>query len=118
MENYSGMDLSLMHQRNGELNNMPDLFVVILKYKAPLEEIDQRIEEHRKFLSLGYDSGYFIMSGRQNPRVGGIILAGNISKLELEEFLKQDPFKQHDLADYEIIEFFAKSFNLDNLGEI
>ena len=97
---------------------MSNIFVIIIKYKAPLDIIDQYIEEHRKFLSRGYDSGYFIISGRQNPRIGGVILASNISKQELEKFLEDDPFKKNNLANYEITEFTAGSINLDNLGGI
>ena len=47
----------------------------------------------------------FLASGRKIPRNGGVILAKAQSREELDEILKQDPFNQNNLADYEVIEF-------------
>ncbi|WP_367613537.1 YciI family protein [Vibrio sp. AIC-3] len=44
-------------------------------------------------------------SGRKVPRSGGVILAKARNRGELEEALNDDPFKIHNLADYELIEF-------------
>lgn len=81
------------------------MFIINLTYKVPLEEIDQLLDDHVDFLNKQYDAGVFIASGRKVPRTGGIILSNTISKTELEAIIEQDPFRKHEVADYELIEF-------------
>ena len=81
------------------------MYIVILTYKAPLEQIEIYLESHVLYLKKQYSKGNFLASGRRVPRLGGVILAKTIDRSELEVILKQDPFSQYALADYEIIEF-------------
>jgi uncharacterized protein YciI len=81
------------------------MFVVTLNYTAPLARIDGFLEAHRAFLSEQYARGLFLMSGRKEPRDGGIIIAHAASRAELERVLADDPFHQAGLARYEIVEF-------------
>lgn len=81
------------------------MFIIEITYKKSLEDIDQYLAEHRKFLDNGYSNNYFIASGPKNPRVGGIIISQLKNRELLENILKQDPFKVHEVADYNIIEF-------------
>ena len=84
---------------------MPNnLFVVILKYIAPLEKIEACRPEHLEFLDAQYAQGTFIASGPQIPRTGGIILARGTCRETLTNLLKKDPFATQDLATYEIFE--------------
>ena len=80
------------------------MFVIEVTYKS-LEKIDFYLAAHRAFLELGYQNNYFIASGPQNPRTGGIILSQLQDRKKLEDILKDDPFQIHDIADYKIIEF-------------
>jgi len=81
------------------------MFVVILTYTKPLEEVDQHLEAHRAWLQGQYQAGAFIASGRQAPPTGGVILARAASRAELDAALAQDPFQQNRVADYQVIEF-------------
>lgn len=81
------------------------MFVVSLSYKVDLAEVDQHLDAHVAYLKKQYEDGYFLASGRKEPRTGGVILAKAGSKGELQSVLQQDPFYQHALADYEVIEF-------------
>lgn len=81
------------------------MFIVQLDYLRPLDEIDALIPAHRQFLEKQYAAGHFLLSGRKEPRTGGIILATMASKLQLEQLLKEDPFAQAGAASYQIIEF-------------
>lgn len=47
----------------------------------------------------------FLMSGRQNPREEGIILAQANSRTEIDEIIQQDPFYTNQAAEYTVIEF-------------
>ena len=83
------------------------MFVIELIYKADLVEIDAHMAAHVTFLKKYYASGNFLVSGRKVPRDGGIILAVAKSRAEVEAIIKQDPFVEHHLADFRIIEFRA-----------
>lgn len=88
------------------------MFIVSLTYLQPLEMVDQHMEEHTEFLNRQYEARRFIVSGRKVPRTGGIILAKAESIEELKEILKEDPFYQHHIADYEITEFQITKYDL------
>jgi uncharacterized protein YciI len=81
------------------------MFLVSLSYKVDLDEIDKILPRHVKYLKAQYKQGSFITSGRKIPRTGGIILFKLNTLEELQKVLEQDPFKIHNLANYEIQEF-------------
>jgi uncharacterized protein YciI len=82
-----------------------NMFVILLQYKKPLSEVDRFVPEHREFLAEQYAAGVFKMSGRMEPRTGGVILARAGSRAELETIIQRDPFHREQIADYEIVEF-------------
>jgi uncharacterized protein YciI len=83
------------------------MFVIELVYKADLREIDAYMAAHVAFLNKYYASGNFLVSGRKIPRDGGIILAVGKTRSEIERIMLQDPFCEHGLAEFRIIEFRA-----------
>jgi uncharacterized protein YciI len=83
------------------------MFIVELTYKADLTEIDAQMGAHMKYLKKYYASGHFLVSGRQIPRVGGIILAMGKDKAEIEGIVREDPFIAKGLAEVRIVEFRA-----------
>jgi len=83
------------------------MFVIELSYKVDLEEIDAQMAAHVRFLKKYYASGNFLVSGRKIPRDGGIILAVAKHRQDIEAIIKEDPFYEHRLADFRIIEFRA-----------
>ena len=48
------------------------MFIVLLKYAAPLEQIDYALPDHRAWVEKQYERGLFLASGRQVPRTGGV----------------------------------------------
>jgi uncharacterized protein YciI len=81
------------------------MFLIILSYKKPLAEVDLFVAEHRVFLEHYYASGNFLLSGRREPRDGGVILATASTRAEVEEIVRKDPFCRERIAEYEVIEF-------------
>lgn len=81
------------------------MFVVLLRYLQPLTVVEKYLQEHRNFLDKHYAAGHFLASGAQVPRIGGIILARNLSREELDVVLNEDPFHREQLATYQVIEF-------------
>ncbi|AZV06081.1 MULTISPECIES: YciI family protein [Enterobacter] len=84
---------------------MSTVYIVILTYIKPLEEVDAAIPAHVEWLKKGYAEGIFLASGRRIPRNGGVILAKCESLTSLEECLREDPFQTLKLATVEIIPF-------------
>ena len=83
------------------------MFVIELTYKAALADIDTHMAAHVVFLKKRYATGNFLVSGRKIPRDGGIILAVGDNRRQIEAIVEEDPFFEHDLADFRIIEFRA-----------
>jgi uncharacterized protein YciI len=81
------------------------MFIINLTYKVALEEVEAFLAEHIRFLDEQYALGHFLASGRKVPRTGGIILSALEDKAKVEAIIEKDPFWQHQLADYELIEF-------------
>jgi uncharacterized protein YciI len=89
------------------------MFIINLHYIVPLEELDKHMAAHVKYLKKYYKADVFLMSGRKVPRTGGIIIAQADSKEILEKIIAEDPFFQHKLAEFTIIEFLASQAHPD-----
>ncbi|WP_409462649.1 YciI family protein [Amycolatopsis sp. GA6-003] len=81
------------------------MFVVVLTYTVPLEEIDRALPAHQEWLTKQYEDGRFLASGAQKPRTGGVIVTRPIDRAQLDAILATDPFAINQLATYEIIQF-------------
>ena len=81
------------------------MFLVILTYEKGLDVVDALLAEHVRFLDAHYASGAFLLSGRQEPRAGGVILARCASREALLAILAEDPFRREGAARYDVIEF-------------
>ncbi|MCG9558786.1 GTP cyclohydrolase [Vibrio kanaloae] len=80
------------------------MFIVSLEYQVSLEEVDLFIPEHVEFLNKQYELGHFQLSGRKNPRTGGVILFTLSNREQLDMLLTEDPFYRENIAKYEVIE--------------
>lgn len=76
-----------------------------MHYTKPLEEVSQKVEEHRAYLQKGYEAGILLASGPRNPKDGGIIIGKFASKSEVLKFSESDPYVKYNVAEYEIFEF-------------
>jgi uncharacterized protein YciI len=94
------------------------MFIIDLHYIVPLEQLDEHMAEHVKYLEKYYKADVFIVSGRKVPRTGGIILAQADSKEILEKIIADDPFYKHKLAEFTITEFLASKSHPDLKGLI
>lgn len=79
------------------------LFLIVLHYTRPLPEVDAHLDAHRAFLARHYARGDFLLSGRQEPRTGGVIVARFASRAEAEACLASDPFAQAGVAEHTLI---------------
>ena len=75
------------------------MFIAILTYKKPLEEVDRYLQAHRDYLAEHYAAGDFIASGPQTPRIGGVIMMKGENRTALDTIIAQNPFKINKLPD-------------------
>ena len=80
-------------------------FVIEIKYTVPFEELGEVIPMHREFLNVGYKNGWLLMSGPQNPKTGGIVIARAENENILLEYFKKDPYAVHNVAEHKFTEF-------------
>ena len=94
------------------------MFIAILTYKKPIEEVDRFLQAHRNYLAEHYAAGDFIASGPQTPRIGGVIMIKADNREAVDSIIVQDPFNINGIADYQIVEFTPTMFLNDNLKNI
>jgi uncharacterized protein YciI len=87
--------------------NFGRVFVLLLTYVKTLSEVDALMREHVAWLDEQYDAGRFLVSGRQIPRTGGVILALGDDREAIEALAASDPFVSGGVATCEVIQFRA-----------
>ena len=80
-------------------------FIVEITYSVPIDKIAAITPLHRGFLKQWYEKGWFLMSGPQNPRVGGMVVARAPSLEEIQAVFQNDPYFLNDAATYNFTEF-------------
>jgi uncharacterized protein YciI len=81
------------------------VFVLLVNYLVPLERIDELRPRHVAYLQRHYADGTFLVSGRQRPPAGGVILARDVDRAQLERIIATDPYVTEGAAEYTIVEF-------------
>ncbi|MET9467188.1 YciI family protein [Streptomyces sp. NPDC006544] len=89
------------------------MFVMELTYTAPIEAVEEELDAHIAWLDGYYAAGIFLASGRKVPRDGGMILAGGVSRAEIEKIASEDPFTLAGVCTYRITEFLATKTSSD-----
>ena len=93
------------------------MFVLVLTYTKPLEEVDALMRDHMAWLNAGYRDGHFLVSGRQIPRTGGVILARGDDREAVEALAAADPFVREGVAKVDVIQFRASQSADDFPGD-
>ena len=81
------------------------MFIVSLSYIKPLSEIETHLPAHIDYLDRHYAAGTFLLSGRKEPRTGGVIIMRAGNRAQAEAVIAEDPFYQAGLAEYQITQF-------------
>ena len=83
------------------------MFLVLIHYTRPPEEVERVRASHRSFLDEYYASGHLVVSGPRQPKTGGVVLARASSLDAVKAIFAKDPFQVAGVADYEFVEFEA-----------
>jgi len=85
------------------------MFLILLTYKKPLEDVDRVVPAHMRWLAEHYAAGDFLLSGRKQPRTGGVILATVPTRAAAEAIARSDPLVSEGMAELDIVEFVAST---------
>lgn len=80
--------------------------LAVLRYRKPMEEVMEVLEEHREYLRGLKDAGILLASGPLNPRSGGALLlrvSDEDSTAALDRIRDEDPFTLKGCAQYELL---------------
>jgi uncharacterized protein YciI len=80
-------------------------FLILIRYKVPMEVIEQHTPAHREYLKTQYAQGRMLMSGPLVPRTAGVLWAQAVEKEEIVSMMEGDPFYTNEVAEWEIMEF-------------
>ena len=81
------------------------MFIIFLKFSDNKKLAGSYMEEHNKWIKKGIEDNQFMIIGSLQPNQGGCIIATSPSFSEVEQRVKQDPFVEHNIVQYEIHEF-------------
>jgi uncharacterized protein YciI len=85
------------------------MYIVMLAYTAPREEIDYLLADHVEWLARHYVAGHFLCSGRRPENTGRVILTRPMPRGRLEALLATDPLDLNHMVRHEVVEFEATS---------
>lgn len=79
------------------------MFLLLARYLKPIEEVDRLLEEHKAW--IGRHSDRILLTAREEPLIGGLILARGGSVDEMWEMIREDPFHAAGVSEYEVREY-------------
>lgn len=105
-----------MSFRIGDRVYREGMFVILLSYKEPVEEVDYLLPDHTGWLDKQFEEGHFLACGRLRQRPGSVIIAKPMPRLRLDAIMATDPLVVHRRMNYEVIEFDATRTATDLLA--
>ena len=84
------------------------MFIVLLKFAENKSKAGEFMEGHNQWIKSGFDDGVFLLVGSLQPSLGGAVVAHNISLLELNAKVDEDPFVKEGVVNAEILEIDPK----------
>ncbi|MHA1067160.1 YciI family protein [Enterobacter ludwigii] len=79
------------------------LHAVTLTYLTQPDAISAHLDAHKKWLARGFNEGKILFAGPLSNGAGGYILFQGKDVSEIHNFLKDDPFIIHSIADAEVM---------------
>jgi uncharacterized protein YciI len=101
---YAGKNAALS---SGSGRTVTGMYIVMLAYTAPREEIDYLLPDHIEWLTRHYEAGHFLCSGRQPRQAGRVIITRPMPRARLEAMLATDPLDVARMVRHEVVEFEA-----------
>ena len=79
--------------------------MLLARYTRPADEVDRMLDDHKAWITRNAEAGRILLTARQVPLTGGLILARGDSEQAIWEMIREDPFHASGAAEYEVLEF-------------
>jgi uncharacterized protein YciI len=76
--------------------------LVLLKFSSNKSKAKEHLSGHSAWIERGLDEGLFLVVGSLLPQLGGVVVAHNITRAQLDARLCEDPFVVHDVVTTEV----------------
>ncbi|WP_028661579.1 YciI family protein [Saccharomonospora saliphila] len=83
------------------------MYVVLLSYTAPQNEIDYVLPDHSDWITRQYEHGLLLASGRRPDHDGEVLIVKPMPVGRLEATLATNPLVLNKYVTHEVIEFSA-----------
>lgn len=81
------------------------IYILILKYVRPLEEVNAHLDTHKQWLARHIREGRILAAGPSEDRSGGVVLASCGKRSELDDMVAEDSFVVHQVVEVSIQSF-------------
>jgi len=85
------------------------MYLLNVKATATDDKLAPVKASHGDWVKKGFEKGWFLFAGPKTKMSGGIILVKAISKMELNDFINEDPYVTENVATYDVTEFDIKA---------
>lgn len=80
------------------------MYIVLLRFSDNVGQAQEHMLAHNAWIKRGLEDGIFLMIGSLQPRLGGVVLAHQATRSELEARIHEDPFVVHGVVKAELLE--------------
>lgn len=80
------------------------MFVVLLRFSENKSKAGPLMRGHNEWIQRGFADGVFLLAGSLQPKLGGVIVAHNASRDEIQDRVNGDPFVAEGVVRAEIME--------------
>ena len=86
------------------------IYLALSEYLVDEDGVLDQLVEHRAWTKAAYDAGLLLLSGRQDPPTGGVLVFRAPDRAAAEAFVAEDPFVISRVARYRLIACRPTSF--------
>jgi uncharacterized protein YciI len=79
------------------------VYLLMARYTRPIEEVDALLEDHKAW--IGRNADRILLTAREEPLIGGLILARAGSLDEVWAMIREDPVHAAGMSEYEVREY-------------
>jgi uncharacterized protein YciI len=80
------------------------MFVIQLRFSTNKANAGQFMDGHNAWLRDGFARGVFLLAGTIQPKLGGAIVAHDVTLEQIQAIVKEDPFVAQGVVTADIIE--------------
>lgn len=80
------------------------MFFVQLRFSTNKANAGQFMDGHNAWLKDGFAKGTFLLAGTIQPKLGGAVVAHNVTLEQIQAIVREDPFVAESVVTAEIIE--------------